>query len=167
MKLICKKENRKLLIEKLKAYEDLDIVLVEYGESYEGMSYQFDINHLDKLVNYLKELKQRGHLIGYQNDRMYSVLVHDIVYIEGLSKECYFFTEDQEYLSEYKLYELEEKLAGTSIIRISKSMLVNICFIEYIQAEANMKYGLYMKNNIKLTLSRKYVQAFKKKIGKR
>lgn len=167
MKLICKEENRKLLLDKLEDYEDLDIVLVEYGESYEGMSYQFDINNLDNLIAYLKELKDKEYLIGYQNERMYRIAVNDVLYIEGLSKECYFYTVINEYKSEYKLHELEEKLKGTSFIRISKSMLVNICFIDYIQAEANMKYGLYMKNNIKLTLSRKYVFELKKKIGKR
>lgn len=167
MKLICKEEHRKLLLEKLKEYEDLDIVFVEYGESYEGMGYQFDINHLDNLMKYLKELKDQEYLIGYQNERMYRIAVNNVLYIEGLSKECYLVTLTDEYKSEYKLYELEEKLQGTSFIRISKSMLVNIYFIDYIQAEMNMKYGLYMKNNMKLTLSRKYVSDFKKKIGKR
>lgn len=167
MKLICRDEHRHFLEAKLKIYEDMDIVLVESGEYYEGLSYSFDINHLDSLLKYLKNLKQQKMIIGYINERMYPIMIDDIVYIEGFSRECYFYTMDKEYLSDYKLYEIEEKLQGTSFIRISKSMLVNICFIQYMKAEVNMKYGLYMRSNIKLTLSRKYAADFKKKIGKR
>lgn len=167
MKLICRDEHRLFLEERLKAYEEMDIVLVENGEYYEGLSYNFDMNHLDSLLKYLENKKKHKTIVGYIDERMYPVMIDDIVYIEGYSKDCYFYTMDQEYLSDYKLYEIEEMLQGTSFIRISKSMLVNICFIQYMKAEVNMKYGLYMKSNVKLTLSRKYVNDFKRKIGKR
>lgn len=167
MKLICQKEHQEILKEKFKAYEDIDIVLVEYGEHYEGMAYYFDYHHIEELLRYLEGLKHKKLLVGYQNERMYLIEIGDIVYIEGLSQDCYLYTKDQEYVSEYKLYELEELLQGTSLIRISKSIIVNLCYIHYIQSEPNMKYGLYMVTNVKLTLSRKYVPTFKEKIGKR
>lgn len=167
MKLICHADHYDELIEKLKPYHDLNIVVIEQGEIYEGVGYQFDYQHIDQLIQYLEKLKSKQMLVGYHHQRKYILPIQKIVYIEGMSKECYLHTMDEEYLSEYKLYELEALLEGTSLIRISKSMIVNLCYIDYLQVEANMKYGLYMKSNVKLTLSRKYVKAFKKKIGMR
>lgn len=167
MKLICHQNHYNELSEKLKPYQDINIVLIEQGEKYEGIGYQFDYQHIDQLIQYLEKLKSKQRLVGYHHQRLYTLPIEKIVYIEGMSKECYLHTMNEEYLSQYKLYELETLCEGTSLIRISKSMIVNICYIDYIQIEANMKYGLYMKSNIKLTLSRKYVKAFKKKIGMR
>ena len=167
MKLICFKEHQEIIEEQLKEYKDIDIVLVEEGMSYKGLCYYFDQQHMSELKEYLKGLKQKKTLIGYMNERMYIIAYQDIEYIEGLSKGCYIHTFDHEYQCEYKLYELEELLQGTSFIRISKSVIVNLCFIDYIQSEVNMRYGLYMKSSVKLILSRKYISEFKRRIGKR
>ncbi len=167
MKLICYPNHEIELLEILKNYMDIDIVLVEKGMNYEGLAYLFDKEHIHELIQYLEKLKSERNIVGYKHKRMYLISIDDIEYIEGFSKECYIHTLDDEYQSEYKLYELEEMLQGTSFIRISKSILVNLCFIDYILTEANMKYGLYMKSHMKLTLNRKYVLAFKQKIGKR
>ena len=167
MKIICRLNHKNELREKLKSYQNLNIVLIEHGETYEGIGYHFDYQHLDQLIQYLERLKAKQMLVGYQHERKYILSIQKIVYIEGMSKECYLHTMDEEYLSEYKLYELEDLFEGTSLIRISKSMIVNLCYIDYLQVEAYMKYGLYMKSKVKLTLSRKYVKAFKKKIGMR
>lgn len=167
MKLICHSYHEKELLEILKDYMDIDIVLVEKGRNYEGLAYLFDEEHIHELIQYLEKLKLKRNIVGYKHKRMYLISIDDIEYIEGFSKECYIHTLDDEYQSEYKLYELEDMLQGTSFIRINKSMLVNLCFIDYILTEANMKYGLYMRSHIKLTLNRKYVLTFKQKIGKR
>lgn len=167
MKLICLDEHRQKLEDVLKEYEDIDIVLIEQGVSYEGMGYLFDFENLQAMKDALKELKNQQFLIGYYRERMYLVKVQDIVYIEGLSRSCYFYTKDKEYECQYKLFECEKLLMGTSMMRISKSMMVNICYIDYILPESNMKYGLYMMTGVKLVLSRKYVASFKKKIKMR
>lgn len=167
MRLICYPHHEKELLKILKDYMDIDIVLVEKGMNYEGLAYLFDEKHIHELIQYLEKLKSKRNIVGYKHKRMHLISIDDIEYIEGFSKECYIHTLDDEYQSEYKLYELEEILQGTSFIRISKSILVNLYFIDYILTEANMKYGLYMKSHIKLTLNRKYVFAFKQKIGKR
>lgn len=167
MKLICYPNHEIELLETFKNYMDIDIVLVEKGMNYEGLAYLFDKEHIHELIQYLEKLKSKRNIVGYKHKRMYLISIDDIEYIEGFSKECYIHTLDDEYQSEYKLYELEEMLQDTSFIRISKSILVNLCFVDYILTEANMKYGLYMKSHMKLTLNRKYVLAFKQKIGKR
>lgn len=167
MKLICYKEHQEELNRILERYQDLDIVLVEQGLTYEGLSYQFHYDFLDELLSYLETLKNKTSLVGYQKGRMYPLLIDDIVYIEGFSRECYIHTIDEEYESQYKLFEIESILEGTSLIRISKSIIVNINHIHYILPETNMRYGIYMRSHVKLILSRKYLKDFKKKIGMR
>lgn len=167
MKLICKKDHQEILSQLLKPYEDIDIVLVEQGLLYEGLSYQFQYEHIDECIQYLNELKNKQMLSGYKNERINLITINQIVYIEGLSRECYIHTMDEEYASKERLFELEEKLQGTSFIRISKSIIVNINYIDYLLPEANMRYGIYMKSKVKFTLSRKYMKDFKRKIQMR
>lgn len=167
MKLICLVEHEAFLKEKLSPFEDLNITLVENGMKYEGISYQFDIENIEILMNYLTELKQKQTLFGIKNEGIYPIALNKIIYIEGLSRECFFYTENDIYESEYRLYELEEILKETSFVRINKSTLINLLHIDYLLPEPNMKYGVYMKNRIKLTLSRKYLKEFKSKLKKR
>lgn len=164
MKLICKTEYYDKLIALLEPYEDIDIVLIEQGCHYEGIGYQFVYERFEDVLDYLKQLKERQTILGYLDKNMYVVKISDIEYIEGLSKGCYLHTKDQEYLCKYKLYELEELLIGTAFIRISKSIIVNITYINYVLPEFNSRYLVIMKSGIKLILSRKYLKDFKKKI---
>lgn len=167
MKLICLVEHEAFLKERLASFEDLNITLVENGMKYEGVSYQFDIENIEKLVDYLTTLKQKQTLFGTKNESIYPITLNKIIYIEGLSRECFLYTENEVYESEYRLYELEEILKETSFVRINKSTLINLLHIDYLLPEPNMKYGVYMKNKIKLTLSRKYLKDFKNKLKKR
>lgn len=167
MKIICLDKHKSFLEDKLKEYKELDIVLVEQGLKYKGLGYYFNVDEIEEVIEYLKEQKNHSVLIGIKDGNMYPINIKKIEYIEGFTKDCYFHTEMDEYLSEYKLFELEEKIKEDTFIRISKSVIVNINKILYIRPEFNSKYGLYMKSGIKLMLNRKYLKEFKNKIGKR
>ena len=109
MKLICQDNHRNYLLEKLKGYHHLDIVLVEKGIEYEGICYSFSIANLDHLIYYLSELNDK-HVIGYIDNKQYKIKPEDIVYIEGFSKEAYIQCFDKQYETSLKLYELEGKV---------------------------------------------------------
>lgn len=163
MKLICRKENRHILEKFFSGFVELDIVLVERGIDYSGLHYTFDLDDLDRAKNDLNNLLNRC-LIGYIDQKMYRIRYHDIVYIEGFSKEAYINTLDSQYLCHYKLYELEELLDNYDFIRINKSIIVNINFIDYLLPETNSRYALYMDNNIILILARSYLKKFKERL---
>lgn len=60
------------------------------------------------------------------NDKLYSLSISDIYYVETVERKTFIYTEKEIYLSDKKLYELEQMLSETSMIRISKSCLMNM-----------------------------------------
>ena len=162
MKLICQDIHRNYLLEKLKGYHHLDIVLVEKGIEYEGICYSFSIANLDQLISYLSELNDK-HVVGYIDNKQYKIKPEDIVYIEGFSKEAYIQCFDKQYKTSLKLYELEVKVLDYGFVRINKSMIVNIKYIDYIIPHVQSRYIIILKNKEKLIVTRNYVIDFKQK----
>ena len=64
-----------------------------------------------------------------------------------------------------KLFEFEEALINSSFVRISKSCILNIHFIEKVKPTLNGKYEVLLINGEKLIINRHYVPDFKKKFG--
>lgn len=162
MKIICNEINKEHLHRVLKDYLHLDITIVEKGLDYEGVCYYFSLNKLDSLIQYLIQLDDR-YVIGYLYAREYRLNPRDIVYIEGFSKEAYIHTIDKQYRTTKKLYELEEVLVTYNFIRINKSMIINMRFIECLVPDVQRRYVVILKNKEKLLLTRNYVNDFKKK----
>lgn len=166
MKVICRKENEYELNKLLKEYQFLDITIVENGLDYQGLCYYFSMEHIDELIEYLKKQVGLGEwLIGYIDDRIEKISIHNIIYIEGFSKEAYLYTKDKEYMIKDKLYELESKLYNYGFIRINKSIIININEVKHIVPEVYSRYSVYMNNNVVLILSRSYLKSFKERLG--
>ena len=85
------------------------------------------------------------------------------MYIEGFAKEAYINCINQQYLTNEKLYELEECLKESDFMRINKSMILNLRYVEYIVPDVQSRYIVVLKNKEKLLVTRKYVIEFKKK----
>lgn len=168
MKILCKDAHQQELEKEFKNYQTLDIVLVEKGIEYQGFHYSFEIRNLKQVKKELDILLlEDKQLIGYINEKMFIINPLDIVYIEGFSKESYIYTLENEYKSKYKVYELEELLTSHCFIRVSKSIIINIQYIDYLIPEVNMRYAIYMKNNITIILSRSYLKTFKERLNMR
>lgn len=160
MKIICHPAHQEAIATLVKAYQDLDLVLVEKGFNYEGLCYTFSMDCLDQLVSYLNSLR-KDYLLATLNERIYRIHPQDILYIEGFSKEAYFYTKEAAYKTNRKVYELEESLKSYHFIRINKSMLVNVDWILAIVPDMQRRYFLILENNVELVLTRNYVASFK------
>ena len=151
MKLICNEKHRQKLETFFARYQELDIILVEQGIEYAGLHYTFTLNNLKSVESDLNEMLER-YLIGYLAEKIYRINYQDIVYIEGFSKEVYLNTQLEQLLDKY------------SFIRINRSIIVNINYIEYMLPELNSRYTLYMQNGIMLVLTRSYLKKFKERL---
>lgn len=162
MKLICHSQHELELFKRLEKYEYLDVVLVEKGLDYLGVAYVFDILHLDDLESYLRSLELSTRVLyGKKGQRIYKIDIHNIVYIEGFSKEAYIHTDGSQFEVKEKLYELEETLGNYGFIRISKSLIINCYKIESLEPMVNMKYRIHMNNGEYVELTRNYLKHFK------
>lgn len=126
----------------------------------------YNVNVIHDLLKESGYYKQSSaYLLGKNNQDLELVHTNDIVYIEGINNDTFLHTENQEYLSKQKLYELEAQLIDRLFIRIAKSYIVSISKIKKIKPTFNGKLLLIMRNDIKLEVSRCYLGDFRKLLG--
>ena len=88
----------------------------------------------------------------------------DIVRTEG--KDIKLYTRDaQGYLVTMPLHEIQERLSGSSFIRIAKSSIINLNRVDHLSPSFNGTMSIVMKNGISDYISRKYLAEFKKRLG--
>lgn len=88
------------------------------------------------------------------HDRFFSISVSDIYYIETVERRTFIYTEKEIYLSDKKLYELEQILSETDIVRISKSCLMNMDMLLCVEQLFNSQLEATLTNGEKLIVAR-------------
>ena len=101
-------------------------------------------------------LKNEDSTVILQPEEIYMVRVED--------GDTMIFGEKQKYRSRKKLYEIEQQL-GKQFMQISKSTLVNLAYLDLIEAGFNGTLLLKLKNGCKDYVSRTYLPKFKKYLG--
>jgi len=89
----------------------------------------------------------------------------DIYYFEAVDNKVFLYLEKEVYETRHKLYELEERFAGTDFLRISKSVIMNLAKVKKLSPAFNSRFEATMKNGEKVVISRQYVAALKQKLG--
>ncbi|MGN0156340.1 MAG: LytTR family DNA-binding domain-containing protein [Lachnospiraceae bacterium] len=120
----------------------------------------------EKLLNFISALKsEQGKLTGYAEDRILKLSVKDIYYFESVDNKVFAYTAKETYEIHKKLYEIEQEFEHTDLLRISKSVIVNVSKIAYIKPIFNGRFEAKLRNEEKIIVSRQYVLDLKKKIG--
>ena len=104
-------------------------------------------------------------LVGERDGATYRLDVDDVCYAETLDGKTFLYTADAVYQTPLKLYELEERLAGTEFVRASKQMLVNFDHVASIRPALNARLQLMLDNGEAVIVSRQYAPVIKRKLG--
>ncbi|WP_455543117.1 LytTR family DNA-binding domain-containing protein [Intestinibacter sp.] len=104
-------------------------------------------------------------IIGKKNKEIYQISLKDVFYIESVEEKTFLYLEKDIYEASLKLYELEQQLANTSYIRVSKSIILNIEKLQSVKPLINGKLEANLQNGEKILINRHYVPEFKKKFG--
>ena len=104
-------------------------------------------------------------LVGERDGATYRLDVDDVCYAETVDGKTFLYTADAVYQAPFKLYELEERLAGTEFVRTSKQMLVNFDPVASIRPALNARLQLMLDNGEAVIVSRQYAPAIKRKLG--
>ena len=104
-------------------------------------------------------------LVGERDGATYRLDVDDVCYAETVDGKTVLYTADAVYQTPLKLYELEERLAGTEFVRASKQMLVNFDHVASIRPALNARLQLMLDNGEAVIVSRQYAPAIKRKLG--
>lgn len=104
-------------------------------------------------------------LVGERDGATYRLDVDDVCYAETVDGKTLLYTADAVYQTPLKLYELEERLAGTEFVRASKQMLVNFDHVASIRPALNARLQLMLDNGEAVIVSRQYAPVIKRKLG--
>lgn len=95
---------------------------------------------------------------GNSKGKIFQLHISDIYYVESVERKTFLYTKDEVYMTDKKLYELEEMFKEAGIIRISKSCLVNVGMLYCIKPLANSQLEATLLNGEKLIVTRTYLK---------
>jgi DNA-binding LytR/AlgR family response regulator len=119
----------------------------------------------DEIRTIASALDSSGGIITVtENERILVLRPKEIFMVRVENEKTIIYCQTKSYLSGKRLYELEAQL-GKEFMRISKSALINLKEISYIEPSFNGMMLLILKNGCKEYISRKYISDFKKYLG--
>lgn len=119
----------------------------------------------DDIQNLLSLIKASSNIVTAQQDERTIVLKErDIYMIRVENEKTIVYCKEKKYYSKKRLYELENILKH-SFMKISKTTLVNLQYIDGVEASFGGTMLLILKNGCKDYVSRKYLPSFKEYLG--
>lgn len=98
------------------------------------------------------------------DDRQIRIPVTDIYYFEIVERKIFVYTEKDVYRLGMTMAELEDMTAGSDIVRISRTCLMNTCHLKGIKQIKNSHLEAELDNSEKLIVSRKYLKDIKQRL---
>ena len=102
---------------------------------------------------------------GEKDGETYFIPISDIYYFETVEEKTFFYTENNTYRCETKLYLIEESLNASYLARVSKSTIANLRKVRSIKKGKNARPIGTLINGEKIIISRFYVPDIREKMG--
>lgn len=146
----------KITIEDTKT-SDLEVVI-------KGDASSEKVRTLIDLLSSAGNDKVSKSLIGRKDEREYVLSVIEVECFESDTNGTVARHNRQSYKVRTKLFEAEQMYAGYGFRRISKSTILNLNHIRYIEIEFSGNYQVVTTGDQKMTISRRYIADVKKYI---
>lgn len=118
---------------------------------------------IEKLIAALKMMDRQ--MVVFQDENRLSLDLEEIFYIESVDGKCFVYTAEAVYKARQRLYVLEAQLEPYRFVRIHKSAIVNLKYIQAIRTYVNRRLLLTMQNGEQLIASRQYAERIKELLG--
>ena len=120
-------------------------------------------NKVDKTVERIIAAVEaaNGKITGMKDGAIYPVETAKILYIEAVDRKTFFYTEEEIYESDKRLYALENELRAQSFFRASKAFIINLRKVRSIRPEFGSRLLLTMDNGEQIVVSRQYAATIK------
>ncbi|EHK2364235.1 TPA: LytTR family transcriptional regulator DNA-binding domain-containing protein [Clostridium perfringens] len=119
---------------------------------------------LDKKVYEIMNLLEKERLeklTAYRNSKIYLINIEDIYCFYTEARKVCLYTENESFYIKYTLLELEERLKGTSMIRASKGVIINMDKVLNFEQMFNGNLVVNFENGKKEYVSRRYLKNIK------
>ncbi len=140
---------------------------IEQNDSFKEPEITIKCNAVDADIERLiASIRLFSNTISGKKDNVtYFISLSDVFYFETTDNKLFFYTADDVYETNLRLYEVEERFSNTSFVRVSKSFIVNLRKVASIQTETNGRLIAQLVNKEKIIISRQYVAAIREKLG--
>ncbi|MEE3420912.1 MAG: LytTR family DNA-binding domain-containing protein [Lachnospiraceae bacterium] len=101
---------------------------------------------------------------AYAGEKMVVLKPADVYMVRVENEKTVLYTKTRSCLSGKRLYELQ-KMLGNGFMRISKSAIVNLNYLDHVEAEFGGMMLLTLQNGSQEYVSRHYLPDFKKYLG--
>ncbi|WP_028274207.1 LytTR family DNA-binding domain-containing protein [Atopococcus tabaci] len=120
-------------------------------------------NVFDRRIQRVIEIVETNNiqLKGEKDGHIHLINSQDIYYIESVDNSSFLYTELEVFEAKEKLYVLENKLEETSFIRINKSTILNMDYLDSVSPLPNYRLEANLKNGEKVIISRHYMKNVK------
>ena len=102
---------------------------------------------------------------GEKDGETYFIPLTEVYYFETVEGRLFFYTKNEVYKCETKLYLIEESLKNSHFSKVSKSAIVNLQRLKSIKKVENSRLVGTMTNGEKIVISRFYVPDIREKLG--
>lgn len=116
--------------------------------------------YVEGLINRLEKADIR--FSGRIDERTVSVSLSDIYYIENVERRLFLYTRGEVYRFDGSMTDVEKLTAGTEMVRISRTCIMNTAYLREIRQIRNSHLEAVMENGEKLIVSRKYLPDIKR-----
>lgn len=117
---------------------------------------------LQQLVNHIKQYTYQ--LKVTKNGKTTQLSAECILYIESVDGKTFCYGMNEIYEIALSLAKLEELLKHTTILRVSKTCLLNIAYLKYFKPYPNHRLLATLTNDETILVSRKYIPALQQKL---
>lgn len=140
---------------KIKTEQDISCDEIEITMKYPKMD-----SRVDRIIAFLQSFDRQLKCDLDHAERM--VDISDIYYIESVDKKTFVCLERAVYHTDFRLYQLKDRLQGYGFVQISKSCILNINALESIRSLFNSRMEATLKNGEKVYINRKYLDGVKR-----
>ena len=116
-----------------------------------------------RIIDFLQSFDMQIKCAGENAERMIHIM--DIYYIESVDKKTFVYLENAVYRTEFRLYQLKDKLQTYGFVQINKSCILNISALDSIRPLFNSRMEATLKNGEKVQINRNYLNEVKKALG--
>ncbi|MBN2919527.1 MAG: LytTR family transcriptional regulator DNA-binding domain-containing protein [Lactobacillus sp.] len=122
-------------------------------------------NMTQSLNSIIQYIRQQEYLIqGTFDNKLYQIPLNKILYFETVDKRTFIYTQQKIFECKKKLSVIEQDLIKANIIRISKTVLLNISYLACVKPYPNHRLLAELNNKENLIVSRKYISSLRDKI---
>lgn len=117
---------------------------------------------LQQLIAYVKQYT--CHLEVTKNGEITQLTAERLLYIESVDGKTFCYGINDMYQSPLSLAKLEALLSQTTVLRVSKTCLLNITYLKSFKPYPNHRLLAELTNGESILVSRKYIPALKQKL---